>query len=86
MGPPLYLYDMDKQIYNPPEIIKVRAERDTIIVRLPRWFVGFHKLTSKDYLVFRDKLNGNAELVFWEDHLNAIGKTTARRRQRNPRR
>ena len=75
----LYLYSMSKNILYPPEIVKVRAERDSMICRIPRWFVDRHKLTSKSYLVFRDKLDGKIELVPWEDHID--GQRIARARK-----
>ena len=68
---------------NPPEIIKVRTERETVLVRLPRWFVKEHKLTSRDYLVFRDIGKGVGNLVPWEDHINAVGKIGTRKRRKN---
>lgn len=71
---------MVKDIANPPEIVKVRAERETLLVRLPRWFIQRHKLTSKSYLVFRDLLRGNMELVLWEDHIGKKKRIGAHKR------
>lgn len=68
-GTPLYLYNMVNKIRHPPEIVKVRAERDTIICRIPRWYAQEHKLTSNSYIVFRDKLGAKLELVLFEDHI-----------------
>jgi len=69
---------MEKTIRNPAEIVKVRAERDTMIVRLPRWFIDRHKLTSKRYLTFRDLGTGEMLVRVWEDEISGIRKSRTR--------
>lgn len=74
---------MDKKNYNPPEIVKLKDERGTISVRLPRWFVDLHKLKRSDYLVFTDTLKGDMKVQAWDGFVNEKGKFKARKAGRD---
>jgi len=70
---------MENKVYNPAEIIKLRVEKSTVLVRVPRWFVDKHGLTRSKYLVFRDTLDGNIMVEPWEGYVNDKGKLKTRR-------
>lgn len=73
---------MENKVYNPPEIVKARDEKGTILVRLPRWFIDLHHLERSNYLVFRDTLDGKMTVEPWEGYLDAKGKARTRRSKR----
>ncbi len=71
---------MESKIKNPPEIMRVKDERGTKSVRLPRWFVSQFKIAKSDYVVIEDDGKGGLKLVLWENHVNAKGKTRTRKK------
>jgi len=51
----------------PMEIVKVRAERNTLLVRLPKWFIFENSIDRNSYIVFNHGGKGEARLKTLQD-------------------